>query len=127
MNQSYRVNPEILRAMQLNLCTTPNDAEKIASQGSQALIASNYLEQMIKMTGGTAAFKVVEFIKSNICRFQYCATERFTIRFFDLTDNGDSEGVEMEVKPLEKLIIFRRFTGLYGVATPTGVEEVKYA
>lgn len=124
--QSHRIVPAVEKAMQGNLSTTPEDCRKIINQGTQALVASDFLERIIRITRGEAAMDAVKFIEANICKHTYIASDSLTLRFFDLTQDMDAEGVEMEVDVSKKVIYFRRMSGLYGVSTTTWQEEKKY-
>lgn len=124
--QSFNINSRIKRAMQFNLSTTPADCDKIIAQGSQAFICSTFLENLTRITRGDASPHILEFIVSNICRYDHCGVERFTLRMFDMVESGSVEGVEMEVDVVAKRVITRNISGIYGITTTTNTTEVYY-
>lgn len=112
--------------MQFNLSTTPADCDKISGQGAQAFICSTFLEDLTRITRGEASSIILDFIVSNICRYDYCGVERFNLRFFDMIDSGNVEGVEMEIDVIGKKVYTKNISGIYGITTTTGITEVYY-
>lgn len=124
--EMYVTNPEIKKALQLNLFTTPEEITRITSMGTQAFVSTQFLEKVTKVSGGMATLPLLEFIRSYIGQFTYVGTEPFSLRYFSTIYDGSIDGIEFQLLPVEKKFAIRRLVGICGVSTTQHMEEKVY-
>lgn len=127
---TYQVNAEIKKALQVNLFTTPEETDKIINRGCQAIVAHNFLQDVTLATSGRATGITLHFIREFIGQYEYVGTEtekdKVCIRFFHLTSDGSVNGVELLIEYKLGSATLNRLSGLYGFTTKDKLKKFIY-